>query len=71
MEAFPFTRVGELPEGKKEAPAFLGLLNAEETRKVYGDGVFGGPYQVEDSIMNELFTACLKDILHLLLFDSF
>jgi creatinine amidohydrolase len=69
MEAFSFTRVADLPEGKKESPAFSGLLNAEETRKVYGDGVFGGPYRVDDSIMKELFTVCLEDILHLMSFE--
>jgi creatinine amidohydrolase len=66
MEAFPFTRVAELPEGNKVPPAYQGLLNAEETRAAYGDGVFGGPYQVAPEIMDELFAACLEDVLHLL-----
>ncbi len=66
MEAFPFTRVTDLPEGMKNPPTYQGLLNAEETRSVFGDGVFGGPYQVAQEIMDELFAACLQDVLHLL-----
>jgi creatinine amidohydrolase len=44
LEAFPFTRVAELPEGEKAPPYVPGLMGAEESRRVYGDGVFGGPY---------------------------
>jgi creatinine amidohydrolase len=66
MEAFPFTRVAELPEGVKNPPAYQGLLNAEETRQVFGDGVFGGPYQVDAEIMDEIFAACLLDVEYLL-----
>jgi creatinine amidohydrolase len=68
MEAFAFTRVGDLPGGDKLVPPFWGLLNAEQTRQAYGDGVFGGPYQVDASIMQELFEVCLADVLHLLTF---
>jgi creatinine amidohydrolase len=66
MEAFSFTRVAELPRGEKVTPEFSSLLNAAETRKVYGDGVFGGAYQASDEIMQELFNGCLEDTLHLL-----
>jgi len=69
MEAFPFTRVADLPAGDKVVPAFTGLLNASQTRQVYGDGVFGGAYQVDDAVMAELFDVCLKDVLYLLNFD--
>jgi len=68
MEAFPFCQVAELPSGSKNPPAVKGLLNAEETRETYGDGVFGGPYQVDPVIMDEIFTACLQDVLYLLEF---
>jgi hypothetical protein len=44
-------------------------MGAQEARQVYGDGVFGGPYAVDDSIMEELFAACLKDVLQLLKFE--
>jgi hypothetical protein len=44
------------------------ILDAATTRQVYGDGSFGGPYRVADGIMQEMFDACLADILHLLEF---
>ncbi len=69
MEAFPFTRVTDLPEGEKPGVSYTGVLNAKETRAKYGDGVFGGKYQVEDSIMQEMFDICLVDVINLLNFD--
>ena len=66
IEAFPFTRVAELPEGEKTPPGYKGLLNAEDTRAVFGDGVFGGPYKVDPAIMDEIFATALEDVEHLL-----
>jgi len=66
MEAFAFTRVSELPEGEKTPPAYRGLLSAAQMRQVMGDGVFGGAYQADEAIMQELFAVCLQDVLHLL-----
>jgi creatinine amidohydrolase len=68
IEAFPFVRVADLPAGEKIPPSIKGLLNAEETRAAYGDGVFGGPYQADDELMNAVFSTALEDILHLLAF---
>lgn len=68
LEAFPFTRVGELPQEQKTPASVPGLLGAEEARKVFGDGSFGGPYQAQDTILDEVFNACLADVLHLLEF---
>ncbi len=68
-EAFPFTIVSELPEGEKTPARVSGLLNAEASRKAYGDGVFGGPYKVDETIMDEVFEAALQDILTLLEFN--
>ncbi len=65
-EAFPFTIVSELPDGEKLPPAYTGLLNAESTRQVFGDGVFGGRYKVSPEIMDEVFAAALEDVLFLL-----
>ncbi|HZW03215.1 MAG TPA: creatininase family protein [Anaerolineaceae bacterium] len=70
LEAFPFTQVSELPEGSKIPPAFQGLPGAERARKLYGDGVFGGAYRVDDAVMQEIFTAALEDVLMLLKFDQ-
>ncbi len=69
LEAFPFTRVADLPDGEKQPPRVPGLMGAAEARRVYGDGVFGGPYQVEDAIMDEIFQAALQDVLQLLRFE--
>lgn len=68
MEAFPFTRVSELPDGKKAEVKVKGLMNADETRSAYGNGMFGGDYAVAPEIMEELFAACLVDIDYLLEF---
>jgi creatinine amidohydrolase len=67
-EAFAFTRVSELPEGEKQPPSYRGLLNAEQTRAIFGDGVFGGKYQASEAVMNEVFEAALQDVLYLLEF---
>ena len=68
LEAFPFTRVSELPQEDKTPASIPGLLSAEQARKVFGDGSFGGPYQAQDAILDELFDACLADVLQLLEF---
>jgi creatinine amidohydrolase len=68
IEAFPFTRVADLPEGEKTPPSYKGLLNAPDTRQVFGDGVFGGPYQVDPAIMDEIFATALEDVLYFLEF---
>lgn len=69
LEAFPFTRIADLPSGEKTPPRVPGLMGAEQARQAYGDGVFGGRYQVDQAIMDELFAAALGDILQLLRFE--
>jgi len=69
LEAFPFTVVSELPDEEKIPPRVPGIMSAEEARHVYGDGSFGGRYQVGESIMQEIFEAALLDILQLLKFE--
>ena len=66
LEAFALTRVCDLPKGEKVSPSYKGLPNAAQSRQLYGDGSFGGPYAVSPAIMDELFAAALKDILFLL-----
>jgi len=70
LEAFPFTRVAELPDGEKVPPHIPGLLGADEARKIYGDGVFGGKYKADDDIMQEIFEAMVEDVVQLLQFDE-
>jgi len=69
IEAFPFTRVGDLPDEEKIPPHIPTLLNAKLARELYQDGVFGGPYHVDETILSEVFTAALDDILQLLKFE--
>lgn len=66
VEAFAFTRVTELPTQAKIPPQVPNLSNAQETRALYGDGVFGGAYQAPQAVMEEIFAACLQDVLQML-----
>jgi creatinine amidohydrolase len=68
LESFPFTRVADSPGGSKNPPRIPGLIGAEEARQLYGDGSFGGDYQVDQEISNEIFLEALKDVLELLKF---
>ena len=68
MEAFPFTRVANLPADAKIPPKVIGVPNAEETRSLYGDGMFGGAYLASGEIMDEVFAAALADILEFIQF---
>lgn len=68
-EAFDFTRVTELPETVKPIPDVGGkILDKGAVREVYGDGVFGGAYQADLAIMQEVFDACLADVIELIEF---
>jgi creatinine amidohydrolase len=69
LEAFPFTMVGDLPEGAKIPPHVpSAIMEARTARAVYGDGSFGGPYRASETVMHELFEAALRDVLQLLEF---
>lgn len=70
LEAFPFTIVADLPEGEKTPPHVPSdIMDARTSREVYGDGSFGGKYQVPRETMEEVFDAALQDVLQLLNFD--
>jgi creatinine amidohydrolase len=70
LEAFSFTIVGELPEGSKTPPKVpSAIMDAKTSREIYGDGSFGGPYRVDDVIMQEILQAALEDVLLLLKFE--
>ena len=70
LEAFSFTIVGEMPENSKVPPKVpSAIMDAKTAREVYGDGSFGGPYRVDDGIMQEVLNAALEDILLLLKFE--
>ncbi len=70
LEAFQFTIVGNLPEGEKTPPSVpSSIMDAAATRRVYGDGSFGGQYRASEEVMHEIFTAALEDVLQLLAFE--
>ena len=70
LEAFPFTTVTDLPQGEKVPPNVPSdIMDAKTAREVYGDGSFGGYYQASPEIMQEMFAACLADILQMLKFE--
>ncbi len=61
-ENFPFTRVAEVPAGSKP-PINLAMLDTGQTmRDVLGDGSYGGDYQVDDRLMEELFMRVVAEI---------
>ena len=68
MEAFPFTQVTDLPVEPKIPPRVTSLPSAQEARRLYGDGMFGGYYQVAPEIMDEVFSAALADVLEFINF---
>jgi creatinine amidohydrolase len=68
-EAFAFCRVAELPEGQKEPASSARLLSADETRALYGDGVFGGPYSAGEDVMQRMFDACVASVVERLRFE--
>jgi creatinine amidohydrolase len=68
MEAFPFTQVTDLPVETKLPPRVTSLPGAQEARRLYGDGMFGGYYQVAPEIMDEVFSAALADVLEFIKF---
>ena len=69
IEAFPFCRVAELPPGKKIPVSAPRILNGDEARALYGDGVFGGPYVADDEVMQKILDAAVGDIIEKLKFE--
>ena len=67
-EAFAFTRVADLPPGGKPAAESSRILNADETRALRGDGVFGGNYSAPDAVMQQVFDAAVADVVERLRF---
>jgi len=61
VEAFPVNRVAPLPEGAKPEVPDHGILAPAELRRLAGDGVFGGPYVLADSVYDELLEAAVVD----------
>jgi creatinine amidohydrolase len=66
LEAFEFTRVTELPGEEKPVVDGIPSLHANLVRRHYGDGSFGGTYQAPRAVMDEIFNACLQEVVDLL-----
>lgn len=61
-ENFPFNRVAEMPSGSKP-PVNLAMADSGQSmREVLGDGNYGGEYQVDDGLMEELFMRVVAEI---------
>lgn len=65
-EAFPFVRSTAVPKSEKQPLETNRILNDEQAKEYYGDGVLGGVYQVEDSLMSEMFSLAFKEVLRLI-----
>lgn len=69
LEAFDFNIVTDLPAESKPLPQPSDeILGKAASREAFGDGTYGGAYQVEPTIMQEMFDACLEDVLNALRF---
>jgi creatinine amidohydrolase len=62
-EAFPFVRSTAVPKSEKQPLDTNRILNDEQAKEYYGDGVLGGVYQVEDGLMSEMFSIALKEVM--------
>lgn len=61
-ENFPFTRVSDSPTGEKPIVNLERLNEGESARQVLGDGSYGGVYQVDDGLIQELFTRVVAEV---------
>lgn len=61
-ENFPFVRVAVVPRGDKPLVSMDGVQAGESMRHHLGDGSFGGPYQVDDSLTTLLFNRVVDEI---------
>jgi creatinine amidohydrolase len=71
IESFPFTRTTKVipKEVKPVIPHGPELLSPPRVRKQIDDGNYGGPYQVDDAIMDEIFDACVDEVVELIGFN--
>lgn len=60
-ENFPFNRVAVSPSGSKPEASISKMEERYIARQVLGDGSFGGPYQLSDTLMMALFDAVVDE----------
>jgi creatinine amidohydrolase len=72
IESFRFTRTTQvIPQGHKAVvPHGAELLSAPRQRELIEDGNYGGPYQIDDKIMDEIFDVCVSEVLELIEFPA-
>lgn len=70
LEAFSFTVVSELPQKQKAEVEESAIVNHEKLRHLYDDGSFGGFFSAPEHIMDEMFNACLEEVIELLKFNT-
>jgi creatinine amidohydrolase len=68
MEAFKFSRVAPLPSGTKPSPHPQRMLNRLENKKTYKDGIYGGGWQPNDAILDEILETAISDTIEMLKF---
>lgn len=61
-ENFPFNRVAESPSGEKPLVNLGYLDDGRSIRDLLGDGNYGGPYQMDDALMNILFNRVVDEV---------
>jgi hypothetical protein len=44
------------------------MMNREEVKKLYKEGIYGGAWQPDDSILDEILQAAIQDTIDLLKF---
>ncbi len=65
-EAFRFTTVSDLPGGTKDPVNLDNIGTGLSYRDVLGDGSYGGPYRVEDEIMQRFFNLLVDEVVKIL-----
>ncbi|MGB9669001.1 MAG: creatininase family protein [Anaerolineales bacterium] len=70
LEAFSFTIVSNLPDKPKPEIEESAIVHKDKIKNLYGDGSFGGNYFVSPHIMDEMFNACIDELLDLLNFTT-
>jgi len=70
LEAFSFTVVSELPQKQKAEIEESAIVHHEKLRRLYDDGSFGGLFSAPQQIMDEIFNACLEEVIELLEFNT-
>jgi creatinine amidohydrolase len=64
-ENFAFTRVAEVPQEEKPMVDPVYMDDETAVRNMLGDGSYGGLYQIDDALMQDLFAALVEEAVEL------